>query len=228
MNYPKKKFYSVKELAETRWQGTTEKDILEWAIAEEVTISVFLKHVFKAEWDYGKDGSTIDDIKPIGERFGIYAIVDSWHIEEMFHEDADAFETFSFIDHKDGKRFCNIKGDGKKYRPAYLAIPRGKLLLMPEEVSRLDAALGQAAIIAKVLDDTHPWHSKRLACAVKAWRELYESREGNGMDNAFKPKGGNIVFIDDWLKKNAQDIDAHEHIAIVVNPSQKSGPRSQP
>lgn len=85
-----------------------------------------------------------------------------------------------------------------------------------------------APTITKVLDDTHNWHSKRLACAVKAWLELYENREGNSMDNAFKPKGGNIEFIDAWLKKNALDIDVHDHIAIVVNPSKKSGPRSEP
>lgn len=77
-----------------------------------------------------------------------------------------------------------------------------------------------------ILDQQHPWYSELLAVAVKGWVELYSTRHGNRGDNAFKPHGGHIKMIEEWLNKEDSSLSktSIEYLAKVINPSKSGGP----
>jgi len=80
---------------------------------------------------------------------------------------------------------------------------------------------------ADILDPEHPWHSELLAIAVKAWIELYSKREGNSSDNTYKPSGGHIAMIENWLSEQKSPLlnrTSREYLGKVINPSKGGGP----
>lgn len=84
----------------------------------------------------------------------------------------------------------------------------------------------ELAVLTKVIDPSHPWHSPPLALAVKAWVELYASRIGNKDNNMYKESGGNTQLIEGWLKKEIPGIGPTtvDHYRYIINPSKKGGP----
>lgn len=80
----------------------------------------------------------------------------------------------------------------------------------------------------QILDSKHPWHSEPLSIAVRAWMELYSTRDGNKNDNAFKPTGGNTKLINQWLTDNLDKVigdTTREHYRFIINPGKQGGPK---
>lgn len=81
---------------------------------------------------------------------------------------------------------------------------------------------------AKVLDPDHSWRSETLALAISAWEALYADRKDSPAE--YKPPGGHIALIRDWLKKNAPigkkpTETAIARMAEVINPDKSKGPK---
>jgi hypothetical protein len=80
--------------------------------------------------------------------------------------------------------------------------------------------------MGEVLNPNHPWHSELLAVAIKAWIELYSTREGSCSDNTYKPPGGHIAMIEKHLQESGgQPLSkaSVEYLAKVINPSKSGG-----
>jgi len=93
--------------------------------------------------------------------------------------------------------------------------------------SEEDCLTKNVSEINEILNKNHPWHSPKLAMAVEAWIALYANHEGKKDLNEFKPYGGHIKMIKDWLqisKKRTCSGAERDHIANVVNPAPGSGP----
>ena len=90
--------------------------------------------------------------------------------------------------------------------------------------------------LSKVLDTSHPWHSKQLAFAIKAWVALFGKSTDSPMGN--KPVDGQVEKIKECLKKiipndlmiekkgqNKPEITetAITKIAQLVNPDKRRG-----
>jgi len=96
------------------------------------------------------------------------------------------------------------------------------------------SAVGEEPNSSKILDLTHPWHSKHLSFAMSAWVALYGDRKGT--PDQMKPSGGNIQLIIDWLNKNKPaslklSPTAISNMATIINPDKSKGPcktKSQP
>lgn len=81
--------------------------------------------------------------------------------------------------------------------------------------------------ITAILDPEHPWYSELLAYAVQAWIELYSTRDGRSGDNTYKPSGGHIKMIEDWLtKQNSRLLTPTSigYLGKVINSSKRGGP----
>lgn len=95
----------------------------------------------------------------------------------------------------------------------------------PKEDGKIKSELEQ------ILDPKHPWHSEPLTIAVRAWMELYSTRDGNKNDNAFRPNGGNAKLINQWLTDTidkATGNTTREHYRFIINPSKQGGPQKTP
>jgi len=79
------------------------------------------------------------------------------------------------------------------------------------------AASGRA--LSPYLEPSHPYYSRTLDAAVRAWLALY-------VEEGFKPKGvGHIKQIEAWLRKHYSGLTdfARKRIAAVVNPNKEGG-----
>lgn len=123
----------------------------------------------------------------------------------------------------------------------FIKIRKEELCIMNKTFSALKAELHKSPVeqgtlhaaddkITAILDPTHPWHSELLATVVKGWLEHYYTREGDRHDSTYKPAGGHINMLTDWLKENEKLLSktAIKNLAQVMNPDKRGGASKTP
>lgn len=134
------------------------------------------------------------------------------------------------------------KANEAEKNPLFPTFSRSKLVILTEEVEKYEEAnphiikhltdedIENEALIGKVLDHKHCWHSEPLAIAVKAWLHIYGNRPGNKDDNRYRPNKGNDEeinkFLETFTKKNNLNpigVYTRKHYHAIVNPSKQGG-----
>lgn len=144
----------------------------------------------------------------------------------------------AFLNYKDKKTLTRVK-QGENGECLLFTLYRDEIIIMGDEVrqyeerNRLVAVEDKVSIdlsLSMILNSRHPWYSEPLANAVQAWIELYSKREGNKLDNSYRPAGGNSNLIDKWLDAHIKNIGktTKEHYRFIINPSKQGGPKKIP